>query len=51
MVEFLGDVSYTPFPFMDIHAGYRSFSVNVDVEDVEAELVTAGPYVALTIGF
>ena len=51
VVEFLGDVSYTPFPFMDIHAGYRSFSVGVDVEDVEAELVTAGPYVALTIGF
>jgi len=51
VLEFFGDVSYTPFPFMDIHAGYRSFSVNVDVEDVEADLVTAGPYVALTIGF
>ncbi len=51
VVEFLADVSYTPFPFMDIHAGYRSFSLGVDVEDVEAELVTAGPYVALTIGF
>jgi len=51
VVEFLGDVSYTPFPFMDIHAGYRSFSMNVDVDDVEANLLTAGPYVALTIGF
>jgi hypothetical protein len=51
VVEFLGDVSYTPFPFMDLHAGYRSFSVTVDVEDVEADLTTAGPYVALTIGF
>jgi hypothetical protein len=51
VVEFLGDVSYTPFPFMDIHAGYRSFSINVDVDDVEANLLTAGPYVALTIGF
>jgi len=51
VVEFLGDISYTPFPFMDIHAGYRSFSMNVDVDDVEANLLTAGPYVALTIGF
>ena len=51
VVEFLGDVSYTPFPFMDIHAGYRSFSISVDVDDVEANLLTAGPYVALTIGF
>ena len=51
VVEFLGDVSYTPFPFMDIHAGYRSFSMNVDVDDVEANLLTAGPYVALTISF
>lgn len=51
VVEFLGDVSYTPFPFMDIHAGYRSFSMSVDVDDVEANLLTAGPYVALTISF
>ena len=51
VVEFLGDLSYTPFPFMDIHAGYRSFSMNVDVDDVEANLLTTGPYVALTIGF
>ena len=51
VVEFLGDLSYTPFPFMDIHAGYRSFSISVDVDDVQANLLTAGPYVALTIGF
>jgi hypothetical protein len=51
VVEFLGDISYTPFPFMDIHAGYRSFSMNADVDDVQADLLTAGPYVALTIGF
>jgi hypothetical protein len=51
VVEFLGDVSYTPFPFMDIHAGYRSFSVDVDVDDVVANFLTAGPYVALTISF
>jgi len=51
VVEFFGDVSYTPFPFMDIHAGYRSFSMSVDVDDVEADLTTAGPYAAITIGF
>ncbi len=51
VVEFFGDISYTPFPFMGIHAGYRSFAVNVDVDDLDANFTTAGPYGAITIGF
>lgn len=51
VVEFLGDISYTPFPFVGIHAGYRSFAINVDVDDLDANFTTAGPYGALTIGF
>ncbi|MBW1865238.1 MAG: hypothetical protein JRI64_06325 [Deltaproteobacteria bacterium] len=51
MVEFFGDISYTPFPFVGIHAGYRSFAIDVDVDDLEANFTTAGPYGALTISF
>ena len=51
VVEYFGDISYTPFPFVGIHAGYRSFAVNVDVDDLESNFTTAGPYGALTISF
>ena len=51
VVEYFGDISYTPFPFVGIHAGYRSFAVNVDVDDLDANFTTAGPYGAITIGF
>jgi hypothetical protein len=51
VVEFFGDISYTPFPFVGIHAGYRSFAINVDVDDLDASFTTAGPYGAITIGF
>ncbi|MBW2173837.1 MAG: hypothetical protein JRF64_04205, partial [Deltaproteobacteria bacterium] len=29
------DISITPFPFLDIHGGYRIFLIDADVEDVE----------------
>jgi len=51
VVEYFGDISYTPFPFVGIHAGYRSFALNVDVDDLDASFTTAGPYGAITIGF
>jgi len=51
VVEYFGDISYTPFPFVGIHAGYRSFAFNVDVDDLDANFTTAGPYGAITIGF
>ena len=51
VVEYFGDISYNPFPFVGIHAGYRSFAVNVDVDDLDANFTTAGPYGAITIGF
>jgi hypothetical protein len=45
------DISFTPFPFLDIHGGYRIFLIDADVEDVELGYDTSGPYVALTISF
>ena len=45
------DVSFTPFPFLDIHGGYRIFFVNADAEDVEFDYNTSGPYVGVTLSF
>jgi hypothetical protein len=51
VIEYFGDISYTPFPFLDIHAGYRSFTVTIDIDDVEANFGTSGPYAAITLSF
>ncbi len=45
------EITFTPFPLIDIHGGYRAFMVNVDADDVEFDYNTAGPYVAVTVGF
>jgi outer membrane protein len=51
MFDGQAEVSFTPFPFLDIHGGYRFLSIDVDVDDVEFNYDNVGPYVALTIGF
>ncbi|MBW1859524.1 MAG: hypothetical protein JRI70_05455 [Deltaproteobacteria bacterium] len=47
----LAELSLTPIPFIDINAGYRAFIIDVDVDNVEFDYDTSGPYVALTISF
>ncbi|MBM4272014.1 MAG: hypothetical protein FJ139_07665 [Deltaproteobacteria bacterium] len=48
----LADISVTPFPFLDIHGGYRIMKLKIDnVSDFYGDLEFAGPYVALTVGF
>lgn len=48
----LADISVTPFPLLDIHAGYRIMKLKIDnVSDFYGDLEFAGPYVAVTIGF
>lgn len=50
--EGLADVSLTPFPFVDIHGGYKVIGVKVDaISDVTANTRFQGPYVALTVGW
>jgi len=50
--EGIADISWTPFPFLDIHGGYRIMKLDVeDVSDVYANMEFSGPYVALTVGF
>jgi outer membrane protein len=49
--EIAGDVSYTPFPFMDIHGGYKTFVIDIDEDDVTFDYDLSGPYIALTLSF
>jgi hypothetical protein len=51
MLDGQADISFTPFPFLDIHGGYRIFIVDADIDDVEFDYDTSGPYVAVTLSF
>ncbi len=45
------EISLTPFPFLDIHGGYRFFIIDVDEDDAALDYDNSGPYVALTVSF
>jgi outer membrane protein len=49
--EIAGDVSYTPFPFLDIHGGYKIFVIDIDEDDIVFDYGLSGPYIALTLSF
>jgi len=49
--ELMADISFTPFPFMDIHGGYKTFVIDIDEDDVLFDYDMSGPYVALTVSF
>jgi len=49
--EIMADISLTPFPFIDIHGGYKSFVIDIDEDDVMFDYDMSGPYVALTVSF
>ena len=49
--ELTGDISFTPFPFLDIHGGYKTFVIDIDEDDVIFDYDMTGPYVALTVSF
>lgn len=49
--ELMGDISWTPFPFLDIHGGYKTFVIDIDEDDVVFDYDMSGPYVALTLSF
>ncbi|MCX7982267.1 MAG: hypothetical protein N2572_05085 [Syntrophales bacterium] len=51
-LDAMADVSVTPFPFLDIHAGYRVMKIKMDkVQDVTNDFFLAGPYIGLSVGF
>lgn len=45
------EISLTPFPFIDIHGGYRFLKINADQDDVKLDFDNSGVYVALTVSF
>jgi hypothetical protein len=49
--EALADLSLTPFPFLDIHAGYKIIALRIDESDTYFSGNIAGPYLALTVSF
>jgi hypothetical protein len=51
LYEALADVSLTPFPFLDIHAGYKVIRIKIDRNDVFLDSQFTGPYVGLTVSF
>ena len=51
LYDAMADVSFTPFPFLDIHGGYRIIDFDVDVDDVELKYTMSGPYAAVTVSF
>lgn len=51
LYEALADLSLTPFPLVDIHAGYKIIALRIDQSDTYFSGQIAGPYVALTVSF
>lgn len=51
MYEALAEVSWTPFPFMDIHGGYKVFTTDIDEDDVLFDYDMSGVFFGLTLSF
>jgi len=49
--EFMADISWTPYPFLDIHGGYKTFVIDIDEDDVALDYDMSGPYIAVTVSF
>ena len=49
--EALADISWTPFPFLDLHAGYKIIRLRIDHKDLFLNSEFTGPYVALTVSY
>jgi outer membrane protein len=49
--EIMADISWTPFPFIDIHGGYKRFVIDIDEDDVTLDYDMSGPFLALTVSF
>jgi outer membrane protein len=51
MYEALAEVSWTPYPFIDIHGGYKTFITDIDEDDVMFDYDMSGAFVGLTVSF
>jgi hypothetical protein len=51
LYEGIADLSVTPFPFLDIHAGYKVIQLKIDRDDFLLDTEFSGPYIGLTVSF
>ncbi len=51
LYEAMADLSLTPLPFLDIHAGYKVIRLKIDRDDLFVDSQFTGPYVGLTVSF
>ncbi len=51
LYELVAEVSWTPFPFLDIYGGYKKFVIDIDEDDVVLDYDMSGPYIAVAVGF
>ncbi|MBW2109503.1 MAG: hypothetical protein JRI36_12690 [Deltaproteobacteria bacterium] len=51
MYDVFGELSWTPFAFVDVHGGYRIFATDIDQDDVVLDYKMSGPYVGVTVSF
>jgi len=51
LIEAMADLSWTPFPFLDIHGGYKVIKMRIDRKDLFLDSQFTGPYVALTVSY
>jgi len=51
MVDAQAELSFTPIPYIDIHAGYRTFFVDVDTNDLELNYNTSGLFAGISVVF
>jgi hypothetical protein len=51
LYEALADLSLTPFPFLDIHVGYKTMRLKIDYSDVFLNSEFSGPYIGLTVSY
>jgi hypothetical protein len=49
--EALADLSLTPFPFLDINAGYKIMNLKIDHNDVYLDSTFSGPFIGVTVKF
>jgi len=49
--ETLLELSLTPFPFLDIHGGYRYMKLKIDRSSIFVDSNFSGPYLGLSVGF
>jgi hypothetical protein len=49
LYEAQGEVTFSPFPFIEIVGGYRRFDIDVDRDDVLLDYTQTGPYAGVSV--